>query len=196
MGGMRAMPLVEVRGLLGRLTGKYAALVAVCVTCGCRVSEALALRRGDLLDASGALRRPVRFARLKAHGGVQSREAEVPAGWDAVVLRHLSAEAERGWTRASDWVFRGQGGRALSRFSVYRFFRRTLGQGRGTHWMRKTFAQELYSKILEGMPGDAVRAAELVRRALGHERLDTTMKYLGIQDGILRSAREEAFRWE
>ena len=100
---------------------------------------------------------------------------------------------ETGYDRPDDFVFRGSGGKHLSRLTCARFFRSRLGPGYGTHWMRKTFAGEMFRHFLADNVRDPMRALELVRQALGHARIDTTVKYLGITEASIESAQEAIF---
>ena len=195
MSGMRAMELAEVRRVLPELPVKYGAIVSIGVTTGCRISEILVLRRFDLLNADGRLKETIAFLKLKSRSGrVEHRKIGIPRGiWRRVVLEHLKRMEESGYDRPDDFVFRGSGGKHLSRLTCARFFRSRLGPGYGTHWMRKTFAGEMFRHFLEDNVRDPMRALELVRQALGHARIDTTVKYLGITEASIESAQEAIF---
>ncbi len=183
MPGMRSVPLARIRELLPNLPTKYAAILAIGVTTGCRISEILALRRFDLIDPEGRLKERISFLRLKSRGGRPvHRILSIPASARPFVARHLADEQKRGHDRPDGFVFRGNSGRPLSRLTVYRFFRSRLGRGFGTHFMRKTFAQEMFRGYLADRPHDQMRALELTRRDLAHAEIDTTVKYLGIQE--------------
>ena len=194
MPGMRSLPLPEVSSLLSKLPPKYRAIVAIGVTTGCRITEILSLRRFDLLTREGKLRDRIAFLKLKSKSAAAvHRKMSIPESWRPYVLDHLVREEEKGYDRPDDLVFRGRLGRPLSRLTVYHMFRDLLGDGYGTHWMRKTFAQELFRYFIRENPGDPMRALELTRRALGHARLDTTVKYLGITDENIEAAQRAVF---
>ena len=216
---MKPVPLPEVGELIRGEPLKYAALIALGVTTGCRVTELLLLRRFDLLTPEGGLREIIRFRKLKtrrlakkvpARGrpakgrresrspgydeGTAGRELEVPAGFREVVADHLIAEELRGYDRPDDWVFRGSCGRHLSRQTVYRHFRRALGQGHGTHWMRKTFARAMVVELEKELPeGEKHQATMLLQKALGHVRLDSTLHYLETEERRIAAAQRAAF---
>lgn len=192
MAGMHSLPLDKLDRLLQDLPEKYAAIAAIGVTTGCRISEILALRRFDLLDPDGFFRSRIAFLKLKA-GKVTHRKMRIPSRYRAYVIRHLQHEEERGWERPDDFVFRGKNGKHLSRLACYAVFRAHLGGGYGTHWMRKTFAQEVFRYLLREYPGDPMRALEITRKALGHARIDTTIKYLGIEEDQIDAAQESIF---
>ncbi len=194
MPGMKALPLPEVLKLLDKLPVKYQALCAIGVTTGCRITEILALRRFDLLTREGRLKDRIAFLKLKVKSAkTPHRKIAIPEAYRPYIMRHLQDEEAKGYDRPDDVVFRGKMGKALSRLTVYHIFRRKLGEGYGTHWMRKTFAQEMFRHFLRQNTGDPMRALELTRRALGHARLDTTVKYLGITEQSIEDAQNAIF---
>ena len=208
MPGMRSLPLAEVKHLLDALPAKYAALLAIGITTGCRISEVLALRRFDLLKNDGTMKEEISFIVLKKKPKKykkskqnvlnvppknKHRKLSIPTDFHCYILRHLKMEEQRGFERPDDYVFRGKSGKHLSRQSAYRTFLRQLGSGYGTHFMRKTFAQEIFRFFLNENIRDPMRALELTRQALDHARLDTTVKYLGITSNAIRNAQEAIF---
>ena len=194
MAGMKALPLPEVLRLLDKLPVKYQAICAIGVTTGCRITEILSLRRFDLLNADGTLKDRIAFLKLKTKKGkVQHRKISIPSAYRHYIIRHLQAEELKGYERPDDRVFRGKRNKPLSRLTVYRIFRDMLGEGYGTHWMRKTFAQELFRYYQQKNKDDPMRALELTRQALDHARLDTTVKYLGIKESTLDEAQDVIF---
>ena len=194
MPGMKALPLPEVLQLLDKLPLKYQALCAIGVTTGSRITEILKLRRFDLLTRDGVLKDQISFIKLKTKSAkVIHRKIGLPAKYHKYVLDHLRAEELRGYDRPDDLVFRGQKNRPLSRITVYHIFRDKLGEGYGTHWMRKTFAQELFHYFLQQNSRDPMRALELTRNALDHARLDTTVRYLGITEESIENAQNAIF---
>ena len=194
MPGMKSLPLPEVLALLEKLPVKYQAICAIGVTTGCRITEILSLRRFDLLTRDGKLKDRIAFLKLKSKGGaVVHRKMAIPEAYRPYILGHLLREEEKGYDRPDDLIFRGRMGHPLSRLTVYHLFRDKLGEGYGTHWMRKTFAQELFRYFIRNNPADPMRALELTRRALGHARLDTTVKYLGITEESIEQAQKAIF---
>ena len=198
MPGMNNLPLPEVLHLLDELPAKYACLAAIGVTTGCRITELLLLQRHDLLNKDGLIKPEIAFVKLKSGEGdkVVHRKLSIPEEYHKFVYAHLLKEEQRGYDMPNDWVFRGQQGKQLSRHTAYNTFRRILGSGYGTHWMRKTFAQEIFKFFLEDNIKDPMRALELTRRALDHKRLDTTVKYLGINENALKKAQNTVFSRE
>ena len=191
---MHSLPLPQVYSLMQRLSPKYQALVAIGVTTGCRISEILTLRRFDLLTRDGLLKDHIAFLKLKTKSNrITHRKLAIPDTFKPYIITHLRAEEQRGYDRPDDFVFRGKLGHHMSRLTVYAVFRSLLGEGYGTHWMRKTFAQLIFRHFLDQNNSDPMRALEITRRALGHARLDTTVKYLGIMESSIESAQNAIF---
>ena len=197
MPGMKALPLPEVLQLLDKLPLKYQALCAIGVTTGCRITEILKLRRFDLLTREGDLKEKIAFLKLKTKNGkIVHRKISIPTAYRKYIIRHLEREENKGYDRPDDIVFRGHGGKGLSRVSVYHVFREKLGEGYGTHWMRKTFAKEMFNHFLRQNTADPMRALELTRKALEHARIDTTVRYLGITEESIEEAQNAIFTRE
>lgn len=195
MAGMKSLPLPEVLGLISRLPEKYQAICAIGVTTGCRISEILALRRFDLLDSHGRLKERIPFLKLKTKSLQQKhRFIAIPKPYQPFILQHLVNEEQKGYDRPDDLVFRGHNGKPMSRLTVYHMYRQYLGDGYGTHWMRKTFAQELFKYFIKKYRKDPMRALEITRQALGHARIDTTVKYLGITETDIETAQNSIFK--
>ena len=194
MPGMNPLPLPEVLALMDKLPVKYQAVCAIGVTTGCRITEILSLRRFDLLTSEGKLKEKIAFLKLKSHSDkTVHRKIAIPSSYRPYILRHLMAEEQKGYERPDDIVFRGHHGKPLSRLTVYHVFREYLGEGYGTHWMRKTFAKEIFGYFLKENPSDPMRALEITRRALSHARIDTTIRYLGINEENIEKAQNSIF---
>ena len=196
---MKRIDLKLCNTILRTLPPKYAALFAIGIGTGCRISEILPLRRIDLIDPeTGCFREQVRFIKLKAEKE-NFRDLSIPETLAVYVRRWLNAEMERGYTRPEDWVFRGQLGKHMSRFTVYDRLKRIFAavglHGKyATHSMRKTFAYEIFHYFLHRNRADPMRALELTRQALGHARIDTTVQYLGICPEQIIRAQNEIFK--
>lgn len=197
MPGMRSIPLKQLLKLLEMLPAKYAALAALGATTGCRISELLVLQRHDLLNREGKLKEEISFIKLKTKSDkIVHRKLSIPPDFHTFIYRHLVNEEQSGHDMPTDWVFRGKCGKPLTRQTAYKKFYSFLGSGYGTHWMRKTFAGELFRYLLRENPQDPMRALELCRKALDHARIDTTVKYLGIQEEKITSAQNSIFNIE
>lgn len=192
---MNPLPLKEVKPLLDKLPAKYQAIAAIGVTTGCRISEILNLRRFDILTPSGEIKKEISFLKLKSKK-IEHRKLSIPVKYQGYITNHLIGEEKKGYDRPDDFIFRGKNGQPLSRLRVYHIFRQSLGAGFGTHWMRKTFAKEIFNYFLSQNKSDPMRALEITRQALGHARLDTTVRYLGITAKSICQAQNEIFNKE
>jgi hypothetical protein len=113
-------------------------------------------------------------------------------------MEHFRRMDAKGRAGNEDFVFQGRGMRPLTRLAVYAYFRKRLGRGYGTHWMRKTFARAMhafYTRVCSG--DDALSPIERVRQDLAHARLETTVAYLDINSQVsTEQAQEAVFRME
>jgi len=113
MAKMKPQQLGRCIEICNSLPVKYAAIVAIGVSTGCRISEILALRRSDLIK-NGELRHEIQFVKLKARKP-SKRKMIIPATYRPYLVRHLDAEAERGYSAPDDFVFRGHGNGPIKR---------------------------------------------------------------------------------
>jgi integrase len=193
MSAMQPLPLAEVLKLLDKLPVKYAALAALGVCTGCRISELLTLRRNNFLTPKGVLKDVIRFPVLKKRRVTPVfRTLKITPDFLPYILRHLEAEQAKGYIVPNGYIFRGHSGRHLGRKSAYDVFFRYLGRGYGTHWMRKTYANEMYNAYCKGLQ-DNLQAGKMVQEDLAHAQLDTTLKYLQINSNRRDSIRSEIF---
>lgn len=194
MSGMNSIEIETLDLLLGKLPVKYAALVVIGVVSCARVSEILTLTRKDLIDENGKIRKIIAIIKLKARREKHVyRHFSIPQKYVKYVLEHLKREEQIGHDSPETPVFRGKNGLPMNRMSVYRYFRSIMGEGYGTHWMRKTGAQSLFKKLCELNPDDQVECLECLREFLGHERMESTIKYLGFRNGKIKKAFRELY---
>ena len=204
MGKMQRLSFAEAKAAISAFPPKMAAIAAFGVVCGCRIAEILQLRVGDIFNEFGDFRDPVRFPKLKTKKGrfgkkkkfvADWRELSVHEDWRGFIRRHYNRELLRGHGGQDEFLFRGKYGKPMSYDSVYNFFRVQLGPCHGTHWMRKTFAFEMY-EYYKAKGYDDLNAARNVETLLGHARLETTLAYLGFQEARIKSDLDEVFKWE
>ena len=209
MATMRPLPIAEALALLDKFSPKYAALAALGITTGARISELLTLRRCDLI-LNGEIKDKISIVKLKTGCGraltaaaepskrrVTRRLLVIPKEIHPYLVAHLYAEARRGYVKPDDFVFRGRNGQAMQRQAAGQYFKQFLGLKHGTHWMRKTFAGRMIDTFKEEHKGDTIQAARAVQRLLGHRQLETTLRYLQFDnersDEIVRDAWSRAF---
>ena len=188
MNGCR--PLTEAEAELVRKTfaGRYAArdrcLFLLGLYTGFRISELLRVRVRDVWRHGTAVhvlslpRRAMKGQRTGRTMAVHEQARAAIAAWLAVMPQPWDDDTP---------LFRSQKGGAMSRVQAWQILHdayqaNTLEGRLGTHSMRKTFAQRLYTR-----DHDALK----VKHALGHQHLSTTEKYLAFvtQDDIFALVR-------
>lgn len=141
-------------------TKRDKALVTFLAATGCRVSEVVALNRGDV---------DLNKLECLVHGkGDKERTVFIDSVTAAFVKEYLNSRKDQNTA-----LFAGQGGKRLECGGV-RAMLKTVGEKAGIdnvhpHRFRRTLATNL---IKRGMP------IEEVASILGHDKLDTTMKYV------------------
>ncbi len=137
------------------------ALILFLYASGCRISEALSIQRGDLVD--GWLR--IRYAK-------GAKERMVP-------VAPLAVEAVESYLENSDisspYIWLNYRGEILSRITAYKITKKYLGVS--PHVLRHSFASSL---ILGGAD------LRVVQELLGHSSLNTTQIYTHIEAKHLR----------
>jgi integrase len=180
MKGCRPLSDAEIALIRRSFGGVYAnrdrALFILGLKSGFRISELLSLRVGDVFQHN----RPVEHVTVRrAHMKQKTEGRTVPLHPDAkhalaVWIQELQAVG-RGTATAYLFPSRQGGNRPISRIQAWQILTdayRTNGlTGKlGTHAMRKTFANKVYTQL----------ARDLVKtqRALGHRNMNFTVAYL------------------
>jgi integrase len=182
MKGCRPLDDEEVQSTLRCLDGPYAArdqaLFLLGVRSGFRISELLSLRLLDVLQHGKVVER-VTVARRHMKK-VEGRTVLLHSEARQALQVWLEELRQRGYMTSDVYVFQSRKGRnaALSRVQAYRIlqdaFERAGVQGSlGTHSMRKTFANRMYSRL----EGDLVKT----QRAMGHKNINSTVSYLSFR---------------
>ena len=141
----------------------HAAAIALGSFAGLRVSESIALTRGDIQNGELVVKgkgSKVRRVPISTELEVHLNRIET---WDLVPI--CNASARRGITK----VFNRIG--AVN----------VLGKPVSSHDLRATFATEVYTKSKD---------IKLVQELLGHESVETTQVYIGVSTDALRKAVE------
>lgn len=172
------------------------ALFAVGCGTGGRVSELINIKRGDVLDG-GRIREVWRLSKLKAR---KTAYRDIP--WNASLSPYLELllkyqQEVLGMELPEDYVFAHVNGEHISRVYAWvlltKIYRRIgIGKKIALHGMRKFFGHGIYDYEY-ARTGDQLVALETARQALGHERLDTTIRYLNLRQESIKTALASVF---
>ncbi len=189
MKGCRPLTDEEVALITSTFSGRYAsrdkALFVLGTYSGFRVSELLSIRVGDVIQNGQVLdRMTVRRRNMKKK--IAGRTVLLKPTAKKAVVEWIEELKAAGHTDPDTFLFRSRKGenRPISRIQAYRLIREAcdandLTGTLGTHSMRKTFANKVYSyfkgELAAGKPVDAFR---LTSKALGHRNINSTDQYL------------------
>ena len=184
MKGCRPLEEAEVQATLAALDGAYAtrdrALFLLGVRSGFRISELLSLRLMDVTRHGKPLER-VTVARKHMKKKVEGRTIVLHPEAKAALWEWLVELHALGYMTSDTFVFQSRKGRnaALSRVQAYRILqeayeRAGVSGSTGTHTMRKTFANRVYSRL----NGDLIKT----QKALGHRNINSTVSYLSFRE--------------
>lgn len=172
------------------------ALFAVGCGTGGRVSELINIKRGDVLD-NGRIREVWRLNKLKAR---KVAYRDIP--WNASLNPYLELllkyqQDVLGMELPEDYIFSHATDGHISRvyaWSVLTKIYRKIGISKkiALHGMRKFFGHGIYDYEYQ-RTGDQLVALETARQALGHERLDTTIRYLNLRQENIKTALASVF---
>lgn len=199
MKGTRPLNNAEIHAVAKSFEGTFAirnrALFMLGVSIGGRIDELLSLRVGDVYQ-NGTPVTDVLYDKSIVKGGETSRAVPLNAdGRDAVekiIAWHIEKFGEFGEVnpdlplfvsrvKNSDGTPKRMTTQAGSDALMAAFQRAGLNGKLGTHSMRKSFAQRLYSQTNDIF---------VVQEMLGHKNVATTQKYLGVNYAEVREALE------
>lgn len=196
MKGTRPLDNKEILQVCRCFEGQFAqrnhALFLLGVSIGGRIDEMLSLTVGDVFQRGSPVK-DVLFTKDMVKGGEVSRA--VPLNQDGRMAVALLIEWYRetfsvvvstqplfvSRVRNKDGSLKRMTTQAASNALMAAFEKAGLNGKLGTHSMRKSFAQRLYSQT-----GDIFVVQEL----LGHQDIKTTQKYLGVNYAEARDALE------
>ena len=203
MKGCRPLSGQEVSEVIGSIFGTFAgrdkALVILGTKSGFRISELLSLRIGDIIQA-GQLVDKVTVRRAKMKKKIEGRTVLLHPEAKSALVAWIDELRALGYMDADSYVFQSRKGanKSISRVQAYRIINGAAAEagltGRiGTHTMRKTFANNVYRRLLERRAaGEAIDPFRLTSKALGHKNINSTDSYLSfmeadIDDAVLAS---------
>lgn len=196
MKGTRPLDNQEIMQVYGSFTGEFAdrnqCLFMIGVSIGGRIDELLSLKVKDLYQR-GKYVKDVLFTKEMVKGGEVSRAVPLNKdgriavgllmGWHKAKFGTIDPEAPAFASRvkAKNGSLKRMTTQAASNALMAAFEVAGLNGKLGTHSMRKSFAQRLYSQT-----GDIF----VVQEMLGHKDVATTQKYLGVNYKEVRQALE------
>lgn len=194
MQGCKPLSDAEVKRVAAAFTGRAAtrnaALFTLGLSTGFRASELLSLRLRDILTEEGAIVDRVTVWRRSMKRKKASRSVLVNAAAKRALRPYLEELRERGIVAGSRPLFGSPRNpkRPIGRVQFWRLIHKAAEaaevKGRiGTHTMRKTFANRIYSHFLNQVAeGQAVDAFRSTSKALGHADIKSTDLYLSFLD--------------
>lgn len=175
-----------------QLPEMYKVFLIIGFCTGCRVSELLELKFKDFtvtgITGDGKItentmvycKHFVLKKRSYAYRPEQQTKTIPLDIYTKFILPFFKKMRDKGKT-ANSYIFAVRDGMPISRMTVYRVFRRCYGSGYGTHFIRKTYAKNLYQNFLK-QGHSSFAAAYKVKNELGHRYVETTASYIGIDE--------------
>jgi integrase len=158
---------------LGRYTGE-------------RISAILALRIGDIVQAS-RLTDSIIYRRATRKGKTESRTVALHPKAKKALAAWINQLSKGTILTADDFVFRSRkgGNQPISRVQYYRILKEAIQPNEltgklGTHSMRKTFAEAMRRSF----GGDIFR----IQKAMGHKNINSTVQYLSFNEADIDKA--------
>ena len=173
--------LIDVTKACSRYPTRDVCMLLLTHWCGMRVGEVAALRVTDVIDTNDTIRAEIQLNAEQTKGNA-ARVVFVPERMRKELKRYLQSAAK---PVHSDFLFSTQKAKRFSANSatqhLQRLYERAGIDGATSHSGRRTFITELAAK------GVSVRVlAELT----GHSSIQTTQRYIDVNDDMLRSALE------
>ncbi|MGE4296833.1 MAG: tyrosine-type recombinase/integrase [Desulfovibrionaceae bacterium] len=184
------MPLTDAQLLAAReaMGGYYRARNRALFMLGCysgfRVSELCSLRVRDVMSG-GRVATHVTVARRHMKRKTESRTVMIAPQARPYLAAHVALMRARGFVSGYNYLFRSRAGdRPISISQAWRILAAAQvaagAPSRGTHAMRKSFADRIYRTLLARQAaGEPVDAFRLTSKALGHKDIKSTDQYLG-----------------
>lgn len=167
MKGCRPLTLEEVEKVEAALSPRNRSLFVLGINTGLRISELLSLRVRDVGERAIVHRRNVkgRVEGRQIYLNAKAREAVAPLLNQSPYARLFPISRTQAW-RILDAAFKTVG----------------LTGSTGTHCMRKTYAERMYTLL----GGDLIK----MQAALGHKWVTSTAAYLSFKDEDITEAMD------
>ena len=162
----------EVAAIFNLLNPRDRAIFAICLFCGCRISEALSIRAGDV--GSGMI--TIRKANTKGKKG--SRSLPISLALEKILNDYLATASP------NEYLFPGRAGdkpltRAYTDLALRQACDRLGFKGISTHSFRRTALTRMHAA---GVP------LRTIQKISGHSSLGTLALYLEVTDENVRDA--------
>lgn len=188
MKGCRPLKPSEIRLISAELTIRDRCIFILGIRTGFRISELLSINVGDVVDEGGRVRGTV---------VVQKRNTKGKTCGMAVPLHHEAVGAIQALLRvdpgdADDPLFRsevsgGRGGGRLCQSVFRKALKKALSRASiqdahlvSTHSLRKSYAARMYEALDKNI--------FKLQRAMRHQNIDSTTKYIGVDDEEIGNA--------
>ena len=205
MAGCRPLSGDEVAALAGTGSGagdgfcaaRDRAFILLGVATGFRCSELLSLRRVDVLDGAGRVRRELTVKKRNMKKKVEARSVPLMEPTREMLANWLARAEREGYCLKVDPLFPKRGGGAvvaggrvvgvesITRGAAWKAMRRRARSAgvseakTGTHSLRKTFTASVYGTWLDRLAaGERVDILRQTQEALGHKNIQSTLAYL------------------
>lgn len=179
----------------GRMASRDRCLFAVLYFCGLRVSEALALRRKDVID-EGQIVPELQVMTAKSHGRKKRHIVYLHAELVSALMAWLRDMEALGWQTGNCYLFHrlGHVNAPISRTHAWRIVQQAAKGDRsahlagciGTHSFRKGFGEDIYE--------DSGRNIRSAQEALRHQSPEATQYYLRIGSQVVKDLVLQRFR--
>ena len=162
----------EITAIFNLLNPRDRAIFAICLFCGCRISEALSIRSGDVGNGMITLRK----ANTKGKKG--SRSLPISLSLEKILNDYLAAASP------NEYLFPGRAGdkpltRAYTDLALRQACDRLGFKGVSTHSFRRTALTRMHAA---GVP------LRTIQKISGHSSLGTLALYLEVTDENVRDA--------
>jgi integrase/recombinase XerD len=168
-GTSRILSQEEYQELLQVLKPKFRTLLKLCLLSGFRISEALSIRKTDLVEDTIILRKN------NTKGRLETREIPIPPS--------LVAELHSIKTEGNYFFSAANPDRPMTRQNAdfaLRYACQQLGiEGTSWHYTRRRFITELHHSQVP---------MKVIQKAVGHKSLTSTSKYIEVSDSQVNHA--------
>ena len=190
MKGSRPFKIEEIEKIKSQFTGtmktRNLSLFLLGANTGFRISELLSLTLGDVLEQDGTIKNRLTVWKRNMKGNQSSRTVLLNKSGKKGLLPWLIALKNINIIHKDDYIFISCQGKnkPIGRTQAWKIFDKVFKAAGftgklGTHAMRKTFANQVYSHFLSrAASGEKIDAFRATSKSLGHTDIKSTDQYL------------------